>query len=352
MTTQSIIVKHLAGSHAYGTNIETSDVDFRGIFVADQKYIRTPFFNVKEVSDSKEEDTKFIELNHYLKLLVDCNPNIQETVWIDESDIIFQNEIYRKLRDSRDQLISSKVAYTYSGYAISQLNRIKGHNKWITNPQPEKPPHEKDFLSVVFDFTSQGLRKIQLDDYKDGYRLVPYARDVYGLYEAEGFSTFSETNLNTTFDGDSHELGNPLVLFKFNKQDYNDTKRRHEQYWTWKKERNAARSELEEKYGYDTKHAMHLVRLLRMGKEILETGQVHIKRPDAAELLQIRNGALSYEELIHYGASMDKEIHQLARTTNLRKRVDPHFASDLLMELQDLAWNNQTIEYFKETDNK
>ncbi|AEZ66297.1 hypothetical protein phiTE_131 [Pectobacterium phage phiTE] len=38
------------------------------------------------------------------------------------------------------------------------------------------------------------------------------------------------------------------------------------------KNRNAARHELEEKFGYDTKHAMHLVRLLRMSQEILETG--------------------------------------------------------------------------------
>jgi len=45
---------------------------------------------------------------------------------------------------------------------------------------------------------------------------------------------------------------------------------------------------LEAKFGFDTKHAMHLIRLLRMAREILETGVVHVKRPDAEELSAIR----------------------------------------------------------------
>mgnify|MGYP001607055563 CR=1 FL=1 len=46
------------------------------------------------------------------------------------------------------------------------------------------------------------------------------------------------------------------------------------------------------------KHAMHLVRLMRMCKEILITCEVVVKRPDREELLAIRNGAWSYYKLI------------------------------------------------------
>ena len=45
----NLLVKHYAGSKAYGTSLPTSDTDFRGIFVADPINVRTPFFPVREV---------------------------------------------------------------------------------------------------------------------------------------------------------------------------------------------------------------------------------------------------------------------------------------------------------------
>jgi predicted nucleotidyltransferase len=35
----------------------------------------------------------------------------------------------------------------------------------------------------------------------------------------------------------------------------------------WRAERNPMRADLESRYGYDTKHAMHLIRLMRTGLE-------------------------------------------------------------------------------------
>jgi len=58
----NLIVKHYAGSIAYGTNIATSDTDYRGIFVAEPVNIRTPFFRIEESKDTNEEDTVIYEL--------------------------------------------------------------------------------------------------------------------------------------------------------------------------------------------------------------------------------------------------------------------------------------------------
>jgi len=52
----------------------------------------------------------------------------------------------------------------------------------------------------------------------------------------------------------------------------------------------AKRKALVEKYGYDTKNAAHLIRLLRMGKEFLELGHLQVYRHDADELLAIKRG--------------------------------------------------------------
>lgn len=50
------------------------------------------------------------------------------------------------------------------------------------------------------------------------------------------------------------------------------------------------RRELVERYGYDTKNASHLVRLLRMGIEFLTEGTLRVFREDAKELKAIKSG--------------------------------------------------------------
>ncbi len=50
------------------------------------------------------------------------------------------------------------------------------------------------------------------------------------------------------------------------------------------------RRKLVEQFGFDTKNAAHLVRLLRMGIEFLNDGVLYVDRHDATELLEIKKG--------------------------------------------------------------
>ena len=65
-----------AGSHSYGTSTPSSDLDFRGIFVADPEYIRTPFYQINVQKDPNEMDSESYELNKFMTLYCDGNPNI------------------------------------------------------------------------------------------------------------------------------------------------------------------------------------------------------------------------------------------------------------------------------------
>ena len=90
----------------------------------------------------------------------------------------------------------------------------------------------------------------------------------------------------------------------------------------------------------DFKNAMHLVRLLRMGQEALETGQIIVKRPDAQELLDIRAGSMTYEEIVEYAEDMDDNIkHKLYKTTDLPKKPDLKKVAQLLMDTQFRVWD-------------
>ena len=95
-----------------------------------------------------------------------------------------------------------------------------------------------------------------------------------------------------------------------------------ESYETWKAERNAARAELESRHGYDTKHAMHLVRLMRMGLEIVQTGELRVRRPDAEELNAIRDGALTYDELMETATVLQAKMEDAAGSSGLPADVD------------------------------
>jgi predicted nucleotidyltransferase len=59
----------------------------------------------------------------------------------------------------------------------------------------------------------------------------------------------------------------------------------------------AKRKELVQRHGYDTKNAAHLIRLLRMGIEFLNTGELQVIRQDATQLLEIKKGEWSLEKV-------------------------------------------------------
>jgi hypothetical protein len=97
----------------------------------------------------------------------------------------------------------------------------------------------------------------------------------------------------------------------FQQHVFDMAKKRRDQYVTWMAERNPKRHEMELKFGYDCKNAGHLIRLLRMGLEILTTGEVKVFRPDAAELLSIRQGGWKYEEVIEHADDLKAQIDGL-----------------------------------------
>lgn len=358
MIKDGLICEVLTGSQAYGTSLPTSDRDTRGIFVAPEICIRTPFFTVREVEDKTKEDTKFYELTNFMKLLVDQNPNILELLWVESEDILFTSPTYALLRSLRTSLLSSKLAHTFSGYALSQLKRIKGHNKWINNPQPVEQPQLKDFISVVYNMTDNKLWNKVVPT--DGFVARDLGSNMYALYQifdlTDNVLAFRDGAPQSWIDKqgnpnprpnefwqNSMEMTNPDLLVKANVAQFSGAHENWKNYWTWKENRNEQRSELEEKFGYDTKHAMHLIRLLRMGIEALHEGIVLVKRPDAKELLEIRGGAWSYEDLVAYAEQLDSQVKALYETTPLPRAVDTQYAAELLMELQDMEWMKKRL---------
>jgi hypothetical protein len=204
-------------------------------------------------------------------------------------------------------------------------------------------PQQKSFLSLVQWFGTDKVlaNKFCVDNYNTGYRLLPYGKETYGLYQVSNYCVYDFIgNLNTNCEQSAADFGVPLGVVKFNKMEYERIKDIYNKFWEWRTTRNARRLAMEEEFNFDGKHAMHLVRLLRMGAEALQTGELLVKRPDAEELLAIRNGAWTYEELVDYAEKTDKWVRNVLYTqTNLPKSPNYKLAAKIIMDVQDMVWS-------------
>ncbi len=78
---------------------------------------------------------------------------------------------------------------------------------------------------------------------------------------------------------------------------------------------------------------MHLIRLMRMGLEVLETGELRVRRDDAAQLSAIRDGALPFDELLSTASGLQKSMEQAATASTLPADVDYDWVDALLAEV-------------------
>lgn len=350
MTAKNVdIMRCYSGSLAYGTKLPTSDVDIRGLFGAPMQSIRTPFFPIKEITLADEEDGKVYELTNYFKLFSEMNPNIIELAFVDDSDIIQTSEPYELIRNTAHDLLTKKVAFSFSGYAMAQLKRIKGHDKWINNPQPKAIPTQKEFIKLTHSWMEDNLTSNQnlqyaLSRLDKTCVFLPMGDNVFGVIESSdnlGLFNNDGSIRKVPYEqfSDEDKKRKPALMVKYLAEEHKRAKEKHKNYWTWKENRNEARHQLEVNFGYDTKHAMHLVRLMRMAEEILERREVLVKRPDAKELLEIRNGAWPLEEMLRWAEEKDQYIRgELYRKSKLPHSFNYELGADILMQAQDIVW--------------
>lgn len=277
------------GSHLYGTNIATSDLDVKGVAVPPMEYYFGHDLNFEQ-AEQNEPDMVIYSLRKYVKLAADCNPNIIEVLFADPSKFwIVDTAEGRMLYENRNLFLSKKARHTFSGYAFAQLKRIKSHRAWLLSPPVGKPVRSDYGLSETEKISSSAMG---------------------------AFSSLESAGVQTPILDTNKEVMRILTA----ERAYQTALTQYNQYMHWKETRNKKRAGDEATYGYDLKHALHLVRLMRMAKEILTTGEVIVTRPDASELLDIRHGKWTYDQLISWADSQEKEIEEIY----VNSKVLPH----------------------------
>ncbi|MGB2591056.1 MAG: nucleotidyltransferase domain-containing protein [Candidatus Acidiferrum sp.] len=106
-----------------------------------------------------------------------------------------------------------------------------------------------------------------------------------------------------------------------------------------KGQRNVHRAELEKKHGYDTKYAMHVIRLYGEAKELMERGRITLPRPNRDELIEIRRGKYSLMEIQELGRQLESEALAAQAASPLPDKVDHVAISGLIADAHLRFWN-------------
>jgi predicted nucleotidyltransferase len=266
-----------------------SDLDLRGIVIPPKEYF-LGFWHQFAQAESLEPDLVIYDIRKFFHLAAACNPSIIELLWTEAEDHLVVTPLGRRLIEHRSLFLSRKARHTFSGYAVAQLQRIKTHRRWLITPPTHKPGRAEFGLPETSLLSADILGAMEAVEQTAAQDLAAVPAHVMDLYRRE--------------------------------RAYQNAIREWQQYEHWKAHRNPKRAALEAKMGFDGKHAAHLVRLMRMCREILETGTVMVKRPDRAELLAIRDGAWSYEQLVQWSEQEDQALATVAAGSPLPPTPD------------------------------
>jgi hypothetical protein len=332
------IFRYTSGSHQYGTNRPDSDLDTRGVFIAPLEcafdIFQTRFVGSGTLKQTLEaaidavecadliaskhliemalqtdrgdlsisvetvchpgEDAELQELRKFIKLAADCNPNIIEFLYVEDLIDICTPE-WELIRANRDLFLSKKARWTFAGYAIQQLKRIRIHRGYLMNP-PSHQPTRKEF----------------------------------GLSEN---SKIPKEHQNAILSLPDEWIAGGSKEQVMQEKRYASALQIWSSYKKWERERNPARKELERKYGYDVKHSMHLIRLSRMAEEILRDQKVLVRRPDAEELRGILRGEWKYEDIEAIADGLDSRLDALYKNSALRDSPDRKRIADLYRQI-------------------
>lgn len=252
-----LLVRH--GSHAYNTNIESSDEDFKGICTPSKEYF-LGYINNFEQAELKDPDTVIYDLRKFFHLAADCNPNIIEVLHTDSSDHILVDSIGESILDNKYAFLSKKVKHTFSGYAMAQLKRIKLHKKWIMNPIKEPPTRESMGLPEYTLIPQDQLVAAQAEINKELDRFqFNFLENLEESSKIEIRTVMSEMLAELKITSEQHwmsaarkiGLNDNFIELMQKERQYTGAKREFDQYQNWKSNRNPKRFELEEKFGYD-----------------------------------------------------------------------------------------------------
>src|SRR5688572_31031736 len=112
-----VIFGAIVGSHAYGTNVEGSDIDRKWVYVQSPMDL---FINGYRQQVEIGKDEVAFELSRFLELAKKANPTVLELMFTPDDCVIYEHPTWSLIRNLRKQFLTKECRWSFVGYAISQ----------------------------------------------------------------------------------------------------------------------------------------------------------------------------------------------------------------------------------------
>jgi len=371
-----ILFECIVGSQAYATNVETSDIDKKFVYILPiDNILGTGYVEQLNVN----ADYTGWELKRFLELMGSSNPTVLELLNTPEDCIVTKHPLFQYVLDHKADFITKGCRNSFAGYAIQQIQKAKGLNK-KQNWEKDKVTR-KDVLDFVYVIEGEKSIPWKVWNSERGFEEkfcgvvnVPNARDVYAVYfDKIAYSCFSSKlpssvtyhNFEVRKDkgepmgfgykglvkvgeganvAESNQLRlssipkdeTPICNIIYNKDGYSMHCKDYKEYEEWLANRNEQRYVDTQAHGQkiDGKNMMHCMRLIRMSKEIGRGEGIIVRRPDAKELLAIRRGEVDLDALIDTAEAEIKEMDRIFDESDLPNKIDPELVNNLLVKIR------------------
>lgn len=307
----NIILLGLGGSHAYGMETETSDIDIRGVATNSAYNILTgqDFEQVVETNT----DTVIYSFDKIVDLLCSCNPNTIEILGLKPEHYLYLTPAGRELVNNRHMFLSKRAIHSFGGYANSQLRRME-HKAARELSQAKM---EENILKSIEHASV---------DFRVKYFGMP--DDAIKLYIDEAINPELESEIFMDISLSHYPLRDYRSLWN----EMNNIVKAYNKFGG----RNA-KAVAHDKLG---KHMAHLVRLYLICFDILEYGEIITYRDKEHDfLMDIRFGRYldenkqPTEEFYKIIDRLEVHLNTLAEKTNLPDNVNRDEINDFLMRI-------------------
>lgn len=315
------------GSHLYGCQTPSSDLDFKGIYIplGEDILLGTQIPTVQKTRPKKQFerntkddiDTEIFSLDQYMRLLLKS-----QTVAL---DLLFSPEIKNatygtylseplaKISHYKEMLISKNVS-SFVGYTKQQAAKygIKGSRfravKEALEFLKQFPKHDRlaDHLPLINSFIKDKESEIS-------------------LYDAPLIQLLPITQQDNTELLHLEICNKKAPITNSVKLTIDMLQTMHDQYGDRSFKAHLAG-------GVDFKALHHAVRVAGEAKELLLTGNITFPRPEATMLTDIKLGKYSYDEVSNMIEQGLVEVMEAQKKSKLPEKPDQDLANEILVD--------------------
>lgn len=334
-----ILFEAVSGSKAFGLATETSDTDIKGVYYLPKDHFLGLEYTAQVNNESN--DIVFYELGRFVELLLKNNPNILELLASPDDCILYKHSIMDKLLIA--DFLSKMCKDTFANYAVTQIKKARGLNKKMINPVPKERKNILDFCFILNGYDSLPLKQwlIEKEYTQDHCGLVniPHSKGMYALfYNSSGIykgvmrkEHANEVSVSSVVQGEM-----PVAYMFFNQEGYSSYCKEYKEYWEWMEKKNDERYNTNVEHGqnYDSKNMMHTIRLLQTTEHILARGVLNVRVDNRDELLSIKKGNWTYEEILHNAEHLIQLIEEQFLHSVLQEFPNKEKAEQVLITMR------------------